>query len=292
MKKQHERRDEMPDNIANLFSGINLPTFSMPAFGLNSVLDIALVTFVIYRLMMWIRETRAWTLFKGMVLLVVVYLGAYILGLDVAVWIMNSTMSVALIAAVVVFQPEIRKALERLGNSRSIPIIGGLDGKEHTLSERTINEIADAAIKMSGVRTGAIIVIEQNVPLGDLEEEAVPIDAMLTSQLLLSIFEDKTPLHDGAVLVRGNRVKAATCILPLTQEALASGLGTRHRAAVGITEISDAYALVVSEETGVVSIAKNGVLMRHLDECGIREMLSENLQPVRAKRFGRRRTDV
>ena len=274
----------MPGNITDLLSGINLPTFAVPRFGLNSVLDIALITFVIYKLMMWVRETRAWTLFKGMILLAAVYSGAYIFGMDTTLWLMDSTMSVAMIAAVVVFQPEIRKALERLGNARNIPVISGLDSRENTLTPHTINEIIAAATKMSKVRTGALIVIEQHVPLGELEENAVPIDAVLTGQLLINIFENKTPLHDGAVLVRENRVKAATCILPLSHDTLASGLGTRHRAAVGVSEISDAYALVVSEETGTISIAKNGTLHRHLDECRIREILSENIRPIKLER--------
>jgi len=273
----------MSENISNLLSGVNLPSFSVPTFGINSILDIALITFVIYKLMMWIRETRAWTLFKGMIVVVVVYIAASVFRLDTTLWIINSTMSVATIAAVVIFQPEIRKAFERLGNTRNIPIISQLGEPDNTLDPYVIAEIVDAVLKMSKARTGALIVIEQNVPLGNLEENAVLIDAMLTSQLLMNIFENKTPLHDGAVLVRENKIKAATCILPLTQDALASELGTRHRAAVGISEISDCFALVVSEETGTISIAQNGRLKRHLDEAGIRAILSENIKPADSK---------
>ncbi|MCL2171385.1 MAG: diadenylate cyclase CdaA [Defluviitaleaceae bacterium] len=265
-------------NITDLFSGINLPAFSMPRFGFNSVLDIGLLTFVIYKLMMWMRETRAWTLFKGIIFLVVIYLGANMLGMDTTIWIINSTMSVVLIAAVIIFQAEIRKALERMGNARNIPIIGGMDEKASTLQRYALDEIVVALLKLSKARSGALIVIEQNVRLGDLEETGVLIDAVLTSQLLVSIFEDKTPLHDGAVLVRENRVRAATCILPLTADPLSSDLGTRHRAAVGVSEVSDAYAVVVSEETGTISIAKNGRLHRFLDEPEIRHILGENIR--------------
>jgi len=267
--------------ITNLFN--NLPSFSMPRFGWNSILDIAFITFVSYRLLSWIKQTRAWTLFKGAVTIIMVYLGAMLFAMDTTLWIIESTFTVAAFGAIVIFQPELRKALENLGKNRNIPFLNVLEETRAGNSVQSVEEIATAAMAMSKVKTGALIVIEQQVPLGDLESTGVAVDAVVTSQLLINIFEHNTPLHDGAVLVRENRVKAATCILPLTGEDLAKDLGTRHRAAVGVSEASDAYALVVSEETGGISIAKGGKLYRNLSENEIKAMLLENIRPSKPK---------
>ena len=273
----------MTELITNLIA--NVPPFAVPGLGINSILDILFITFVLYKILMWIKQTRGWTLLKGVLIIAMIFFGATVLQMHTTVWIIRESLTVAAIAAVIIFQPEIRKALESLGKNRNIPFFSPLEEGRTTNSVLCIEEIIDAAQKMSKVKTGALIVIEQQVPLGDLEASGVAIDAVVTSQLLINIFEHNTPLHDGAVLIRENRVKAATCILPLTSELLSSDLGTRHRAAVGASEVSDAYVLVVSEESGKISIAKDGKLHRNLSGDGIKTMLLENLQTKKSRKF-------
>jgi len=282
----------MIEFFSNLFS--NLPPLAMPHLGFGSILDILFITFVLYRIMVWIKQTRGWTLFKGILTIAVIYLAAVILSMTTTVWIIEQSLTVAALATVIIFQPEIRKALENLGKNRNIPFFNMMEESGEANSAVCVEEIIDAAKKMSQVKTGALIVIEQQVPLGDLESSGVAIDAVVTSQLLINIFEHNTPLHDGAVLIRANRVKAATCILPLTAEILSSDLGTRHRAAVGVSEVSDAFALVVSEESGHISIARDGKLHRNLGEDTIRLMLLSNIQPKKSRKFlkGRRKGDA
>jgi len=271
----------MVDNL------LSLPDFAMPSFGLGSFLDIALITFVVYRLLGWVRQTRAWGVFKGIAALLIIYLAAVLLGMYATVWLINQTITWAVIVLAILFQPELRKFLERLGKGRRIPFIGVLeaDKTDDNSEERaTIEEIIKAALEMAKTKTGALIVIEQETPLGDLETTGTVLDAVASSQLLLSIFENKAPMHDGAVLIRQNRVRAAACILPLTAENIARELGTRHRAAIGVTETSDAYALVVSEETGAISIAKEGKLYRSLSEIEMRNMLLSNIRPSKSRK--------
>jgi len=272
----------MADAISNL---LNLPDFAMPNFGISSFLDIALIAFALYKLLSWIRQTRAWGVFQGVLFLALIYLIAFIIGMYTTVWLIELIVPTAAIALVVLFQPELRKALERLGKGgRRIPFLVNLEEERVANSTNVIEEIITAAKSMASVKTGALIVIEQNTPLGDLETTGVPLDAIVTSQLLLNIFEHNTPLHDGAAIVRQDRVKAATCILPLTSENLSSDLGTRHRAAVGVSETSDAYVLVISEETGGISIAKDGKLYRKLNEADMRNMLLSGIRPAKSRK--------
>jgi len=273
----------MTELITNLFA--NIPSYAMPRLGIGSVLDILFITFVLYKVLIWVKQTRGWTLLKGVIIIALIFFVATLLSMNVTVWLITESLTVAAIAAIIIFQPEIRKALESLGKNRNIPFFSPLEEGGEANSALCIEEIADAVQKMSKVKTGALIVIEQQVPLGDLEASGVAIDAVVTSQLLINIFEHNTPLHDGAVLIRENRVKAATCILPLTSEALSSDLGTRHRAAVGVSEVSDAYVLVVSEESGKISIAKDGKLHRNLSESDIKTMLLSNLQTKKSRKF-------
>ena len=264
----------MTDFIASLF--LNLPVFSMPQIGLNSILDIAFISYVMYKILMWIKQTRGWTLFKGVVTIAIIYVGTMLLSMNTAMWIMDQSFTIAAIGAVIIFQPELRKVLENLGKNRNIPFFAPLEENKENIAAECIEAITQATTKMSKTKTGALIIIENDVPLGDWEASGVRLDAMVTTQLLLAIFENKAPLHDGAVLLRQNRIRAAACILPLTSSRLASELGTRHRAAVGATEGSDAYALVVSEETGAISIAKDGKLFRDLSERQVKELLMAN----------------
>ncbi len=265
----------MSKSFKDIFSELNLSTLSIPSIRLTDIIDILLVAVVIYVIMVWIKETRAWSLFKGVAVIFVISILSYQLNFYTISWIIEKTVSVGILALIVLFQPEFRKGLEQIGKGNIVTSIFNNE-EEGKISSRTVEEIITAAVKMAKVRTGALILIEQNVPLGDLEETGVAVDGIVSSQLLINIFENKTPLHDGAVIIRNNRVAAATCILPLTQTEIGLDLGTRHRAAVGASEVSDAYVIVVSEETGAVSIASEGKLMRNVSPDVIRNLLTRN----------------
>ncbi|MCI8804847.1 MAG: TIGR00159 family protein [Clostridiales bacterium] len=260
-------------------SELNLSTLSIPSFRITDIIDILLVALLIYVVMIWIKETRAWSLFKGIVVIFIISIFSYQLHFYTVSWIIEKTLSVGIIALIVLFQPEFRKGLEQIGKGNIVTNIFNND-EEGKILQKTVKEVVTAAYKMAKVRTGALILLEQDVPLGDLEMTGIPIDAIVSSQLLINIFENKTPLHDGAVIIRNNRVAAATCILPLTQTEIGLDLGTRHRAAVGASEESDAYIIVVSEETGGVSVAHGGKLYRGLSESEVTKMISKGVKPT------------
>lgn len=260
-------------------SELNLSTLSIPSFRITDIIDIILVALLIYIVMIWIKETRAWSLFKGIAVIIVVSIVSYQMHFYTISWIIEKTLSVGIIALIVLFQPEFRKGLEQIGKGNIVTNIFNND-EEGKILKKTMQEIVTAVYKMAKVKTGALIIIEQDVPLGDFEKTGIPIDAIVSSQLLINIFENKTPLHDGAVIIRNNRVSAATCILPLTQMEIGLDLGTRHRAAVGASEESDAYIIVVSEETGLVSVAYGGKLYRNLSESDLIKMISKGSKPT------------
>ena len=256
--------------IKSFFGDLGITDFMRPTVGIFDLLDILIVAYIIYKIVFWIKETRAWALFKGILVIFVFAAVAALLHLNTIMWILTNTISVGIIAVIVVFQPELRKALEELGKGKAFFFFSNLgktdsDGNDEKIANRTIDEILKAADKMAAVKTGALILLEQDVPLGDLERTGIPIDAIVSSQLLINIFEHNTPLHDGAVIIRNNRVAAATCFLPLTESNdISMELGTRHRAAIGASEVSDAYVIVVSEETGAISMAQGGTLYRNV----------------------------
>ena len=210
---------------------------------------------------------------------------AALLKLHTIIFILSNTINVGIIALLIVFQPEMRKALEQLGKGRFFSYFTRSDDAgDEKAAARTVDEIVKAASKMGAVKTGALILMEQKVPLGDLERTGIPIDAIVSSQLLINIFEHNTPLHDGAVIIRRNRVAAATCFLPLTDsDEVSMELGTRHRAAIGASEVSDAHVIVVSEETGQISVARGGVLYRNLTADQLKSMLSQQDQTGKKK---------
>ncbi len=257
------------------FDNINLSKLSLPSIRLSDIIDILIVAIFIYIVMNWIRETRAWSLFKGIVIILILNVLSFRLNFYTTYWIIQETFSVGVMAILILFQPEFRKGLEQIGKGSLTKNIFNNSLQEQTIPKEILNEILTACFIMGKNKTGAIIVVEQKVALGDFEESGIPIDAIVTNQLLINIFEDKTPLHDGAVLIRNNRIKRATCILPLTQSEIGLDLGTRHRASVGASEVSDAYIFVVSEETGSVSIANNGKLYRNLSRLQIEEMFKQ-----------------
>ena len=260
--------------------------FYLPEPTIADVIEIIILAFVIYYIMLWFKRTRAWTLFKGLLILVLVFALAYFFKMNTILWIYRNTINVGIIAIIILFQPELRRALEELGRKSwlSDMIVRDDDAeKDSKLSEKTITELVASAISMSKAKTGALIVLENNVALGEYESTGINVDAVVTRQLLLNIFEKNTPLHDGAVIVRNNRVIAATCYLPLTnRHDLNKDLGTRHRAAIGISEVSDSLTIIVSEENGKISVAQGGNLTTNLDS----ESLRRQLMGLRTERSG------
>ena len=249
--------------------------------GTGDILEILIIAFLVYYILAWMKTTRAWQLLKGLIVICIVLLLAYIMEMSTILWLAENMLSVAVIAIVVVMQPELRHALEQLGKKNFLPTGVFSDAskreQEH-FSEKTINEIVKASFEMGRARTGALIVIEQNESLRDYERTGIEVDGIVTSQLLINIFEHNTPLHDGAVIVRGNRITSATCYLPLSDNLdLSKDLGTRHRAGVGVSEATDSLTVIVSEETGKVSVAYEGQIERGFDSDGLRARLQRIL---------------
>lgn len=260
-------------------------SFALPTLTFSSILDILCITVFCYYILLWIRNTRAYTLLKGLVTLFCFYLVAYLLNLYTVTWVISNTINVGLVAIFVLFQPEIRKALEQIGTSGPLALA---DTNTEATTSLRIDEVMTACSAMKKQKCGALIVIEKLTPLGDYVNTGIPIDGLVTSQLLVNIFEDKTPLHDGAVIIKNGRILAASCILPLTSQRIASELGTRHRAGVGLSEVTDAYVIIVSEETGALSLAHNGKLMRDLSEDDILLKLKFNADIRNKKRKKKR----
>lgn len=249
----------------------------VPRISLRNLLEIAIITFLVYEILVWIKNTRAWTLLKGIVVILGFTVFAYVLRLDTILWIISNFAFVATTALIIIFQPELRKALEELGSQNLISGILSFDDRKinSEFTERTVNEIVKATFEMAKVKTGALMVIERDVPLREIERTGIEINGLISSQLLINIFEHNTPLHDGAVVLSGNRVIAATCYLPLSDNmGISKDLGTRHRAAVGISEVSDSLTVVVSEETGRVSVAESGMLTKVSDSEELKKALS------------------
>lgn len=248
---------------------------------LSDIVDIAILAIIIYQLTKILRETRAIQLLKGIAMLFIAMLLSDWLNLTATNYILGNTMQVGLFAIVVIFQPELRNMLERMGRSKAGKIIDIVSGQsEYDKAMHVIDELCDAAVHMSQTKTGALIVIERQTRLGDVIRTGTIINADVTSELLENIFVPNTPLHDGAVIVRGDRIHTAGCLLPLTSNTnLSHELGTRHRAALGISEASDAMVIVVSEETGKISIAINGALTRNLDRESLHLALVRVFKP-------------
>ncbi|MCI5493684.1 MAG: diadenylate cyclase CdaA [Lachnospiraceae bacterium] len=261
-----------------------------PDMRTTDVVEILIIAFLIYQVMVWIKKTRAWMLLKGIIVILVFVALAGLFQMNTILWIAEKTINVAIIALVVIFQPELRSALEQLGRKKFISSLFSFDfskGGEERFTDRTINELVKACYEMGKVKTGALIVVENEIMLTEYERTGIALDSLVSSQLLINIFEKNTPLHDGAIIVRGDRVVSATCYLPLSDNMeLSKELGTRHRAAVGISEVSDSLTIVVSEETGKVSIASGSELYRNVDAEFLRSKLKfmQN-NKVEPKRF-------
>ena len=240
--------------------------------GIGDILDIAVVAYFLYKLYTMLKNTRAATLLKGILALGICLLLCTWMHLHVISWLLEKSMTIIMVALPVVFQPELRRALEQIGSGRFLLRKGAaLDEDE---IQDLLNSVAKAVVNLSRRKVGALMVFERGTGLEERIETGVPLDALVSDGLIINIFEKDTPLHDGAIIIRGQRIVAASCILPLTENRnLSQELGTRHRAGIGISEQSDAVVLMVSEETGTVSIARNGELMRYLRADDVKEIL-------------------
>lgn len=243
------------------------------------LVDILVVTYFLYRLYQMLKNTRAASLVKGLLVLLLAALASKSLHLHVINWLLEKSMTVVLVALPVVFQPELRRALEQIGRGRLFRKTVVLDEEE---VEHMLSALVTAVMAMSRNRIGALIVLERETGLDDYIETGTQIDALISHEMFLNIFIPNTPLHDGAVIIRANRIKAAGCLLPLTEARnLSKELGTRHRAAIGLSEQTDALVLVVSEETGTISLARGGVLQRYLTAEDIKDLLRPGIsQPL------------
>lgn len=250
---------------------------SLMLIRVTDIVDIAIIAYVVYKLFSILKNTRAEQVLKGLVFVLIFASIADMLNLNTVSWVMNQFLTVSLVFIIVVFQPELRTGLERIGRGRSI-----LSADKNKRNEDSINELVLAMSSLSRQKIGALVVLERQVGLSDIIESGTNLNADISSELLINIFIPNTPLHDGAVIIRENTIAAAACYLPLsTSNTIAKELGTRHRAAIGISERSDAVVIIVSEETGNISIAENGVINRYFDEDSLRIRLQKELTETR-----------
>ena len=264
----------------------------VPSIEIGDILEIIIIAFLLYHIMLWIQKTRAWTLLKGLLVILLFWVAASYFKMNTILWLGKNVFAFAVTAIIVVLQPELRKALEELGNknliANALPFDNGRN-TDNSFTEKTVNEITRACVEMSKVKTGALIVIEQKESLAEYERTGIDVDGLVTSQLLINIFEHNTPLHDGAVIIRGNRITSATCYLPQSDNGdISKEVGTRHRAGVGISEVTDSVTVIVSEQTGKISITAGGSLERGFDGERLKKRLMEltNLteEPGKSKR--------
>jgi len=264
----------------------------MPEISWTDIVEILVIAFLVYEILLWMKNSNAFSLLKGIGVIAVFLIIAEVFEMSTILWIANKLFTIVATVIVVVFQPELRKALEQLGRKNFISSVISFDNNhegEGRFSDRTISEIMRACNEMAKVKTGALIVVQQNNSLSDVERTGIEVDGVVSSQLLINIFEHNTPLHDGAVVISGDRVTAATCYLPLSDNlSLSKELGTRHRAGVGISEVTDSLTVIVSEETGRISIAYEGELIRNVDADTFRkklEMIQNKPEPEKKHSF-------
>ena len=254
-----------------------------PQIRVVDAVEILIITFLFYQIILWIKNTKAWMLLRGILVVALFILVAAVFKMYTILWIAQNSLPVMATAVVIIFQPELRRALEKLGEKQFVPNMVALDkrGKDNVrFSQKTIDGIVEASFAMGAVKTGALIVVEQAIMLTEYESTGIALDCIVSPQVLINIFEHNTPLHDGAIIVRGDRVVSATCYLPLSGNmGISKELGTRHRAAVGMSEVSDALIITVSEETGYVSVAMGGQLVRNVTP----EYLKKRLESISKK---------
>lgn len=253
-----------------------LKPINMPNLRWTDIVEILILAYLLYHILLWIKNTRAWSLLKGLLVVGVFVALAALFNMSTILWIVQHVTGLAVTAVVILLQPELRSAMEELGQTNILSSLFNLDTTrtpEGRFSDNTITEIVKACTHMSKVRTGALIVIEQTTPLQEYVRTGIDIDALVTSQMLINIFEKNTPLHDGAVVIRKNRIVAATCYLPLSENRMDKNLGTRHRAGVGLSEVTDSLTIIISEETGDISLAYRGSLTQNVNADHLRERL-------------------
>lgn len=265
--------DFYKDNILSYIKSLQENPFEL----VTLILDIAIVIFLIYCFLKVVKGSRAWQLIKGIALLIVVTWISGLLNLKILNWILTGIMNLGVIAIIVIFQPELRRGLEQLGTNKLTKFFG-IDKDLATKTKEDIYKVVIAATELAKAKTGALIVIERDIKIQDIISGGIPLNADVSPQLLVNIFEPKTPLHDGAVIISGNKIAAAACVLPLADDKdIAKELGTRHRAAIGISKESDSIVVVVSEETGKISIAKDGTLIADVREDALKKILISNI---------------
>lgn len=259
---------------------------AVPRMVITDYVEILIIAVLVYEILDWVQSTKAWSLLRGIVVIAVFIFLAYIFQMNTIIWIVRNALNVAIMAVIVIFQPELRRALDMIGRKNILASFiqfntgaAKVQDKGNIFTEKTINEIVKASYEMGKARTGALIVIARNDPLDEYIRTGIDIEGLVSNQLLLNIFEHNTPLHDGAVIIIGNKVVSATCYLPMSDNlALSKELGTRHRAGVGLSEVTDSFTIIVSEETGHVSFAVEGDLFRNVDEDFLRTRLEELLE--------------
>ena len=276
---------QIKDYFASWFDWIYLPQI-----GVLDIIEIFIIAVLVYAVLVWIKNTKAWMLLRGFVVLGIFILIAVLFRMSTILWLVRNGIGIFAIAAVVVFQPELRRALERLGEgnifARLFSINRGKD--DQRFSNGTLRAITTAVAQMAEEKTGALIVVEKAIHLTEYELTGIPMDSLVSPQLLVNIFEHNTPLHDGAVIIRGDRIMAATCYLPLSENmSISKSLGTRHRAGLGLSEVCDAAVIIVSEETGGVSVAREGQLMSDVDPGHLNEILTDIQKTEKAKAKGK-----
>ena len=273
-----------------------LSHIKMPNLRWTDIVEILILAYLIYHILLWIKNTRAWSLLKGLLVVVAFVIVAAVFNMSTILWIVQHVTGLAVTAIVILLQPELRSAMEELGQTKILSSLFIFDNprtSDGLFSDETISEIVRACVQMARVKTGALIVIEQTSPLQEFVRTGIDVDAKVTSQLLVNIFEKNTPLHDGAVIIQGNRIAAATCYLPLSENRMDKDLGTRHRAGVGISELTDSLTIIVSEETGEISLAYKGALTRNVTKEQLKERLvtmqNKEIQEARYARLLSRR---
>lgn len=270
--------------IIQFFKSIKDTAFSM---GVNDIIEIVIMAFVIYKLLEWMKNTRTWFIFRGLVAILLFFALAELLRLDTILYLARSALSIVALALIVIFQPELRGGIERLGKRNILMNLftGRSADSGDSFTEKVKEEIILACLELSRTRTGALIVIEKEDPLGDYIKTGIRVDAAISNQLLINIFEHNTPLHDGAVVVEGGRIIAATCYLPLSHSTeISKAFGTRHRAAIGVSEATDCVTIVVSEETGHISVARDGKLTENLSQQKLGTILDELVEKNEERR--------
>lgn len=259
-----------------------LVNLRIPTIQFTDIVEILIISFIAYHIILWIKNTKAWSLLRGVAFIMIFVLIAAFFEMNTILWIFKNVFSIAIIAIIIVLQPELRRALEELGRKNITSVLHLELNRAETglFSDKTIREITRACVEMGKVRTGALIVVRQAEGLAEYEQTGIAVDGIVTSELLINIFEHNTPLHDGAVIIDGDRITSATCYLPLSDNMrLSKDLGTRHRAGVGMSEATDAMVVIVSEETGAISVAYGGTLSRGLSA----EELETKLESIQNK---------